>query len=219
MIAYASRTGTKRNLAALRARGWRLMVSAAGVWRTEGFKWAGDNGQWTERDEAGPFKTERFERFLSWALEQPERPDFIVLPDIVCGGEASLELSLKWLRKLRRRKAWCDQIFMLAVQDGMEAGALLGRVKRMIGPKVHIFIGGGDEFKESTPRLWVDIAEARGAKVHAGRVNSNRRIAIMAQAGVNSIDGSKASRFATKVASLDGARRQYDLEGYLRRAA
>ena len=29
MIAYASRTGTRRNLAALRAAGWRLLVSAA----------------------------------------------------------------------------------------------------------------------------------------------------------------------------------------------
>lgn len=42
--AYASRTGTKRNLAALRAAGWGLFVSAAGVHRSEGFRFIIDNG-------------------------------------------------------------------------------------------------------------------------------------------------------------------------------
>lgn len=37
MLGYASRTGTRRNLAALRAAGWRLLVSATGVHRDEGF--------------------------------------------------------------------------------------------------------------------------------------------------------------------------------------
>ena len=37
MIGYASRTGTKRNLDALRAAGWRLLISATGVHRDEGF--------------------------------------------------------------------------------------------------------------------------------------------------------------------------------------
>lgn len=38
MVPYASRTGTKQNLAAMRANGWHLLVSAKGVLRTEGFK-------------------------------------------------------------------------------------------------------------------------------------------------------------------------------------
>lgn len=47
MIAYASRTGTRRNLDALRGAGWRLLVSATGVHRHEGFRYAIDNGAWT----------------------------------------------------------------------------------------------------------------------------------------------------------------------------
>src|SRR3546814_4879783 len=47
VIAYASRTGTRRNLDALRDAGWRLMVSARGVLRTEGFPYELDNGAWT----------------------------------------------------------------------------------------------------------------------------------------------------------------------------
>lgn len=45
--AYASRTGTKRNLAALRAAGWGLFVSTAGVHRNEGFRFMIDNGAWS----------------------------------------------------------------------------------------------------------------------------------------------------------------------------
>jgi hypothetical protein len=45
MIAYASRTGTKRNLEAMRQNGWRLLVSAKGVLRTEGFKYASIMGR------------------------------------------------------------------------------------------------------------------------------------------------------------------------------
>lgn len=44
MVSYASRTGTRRNLAAMRGAGWRLLVSAAGVLRTEGFE------HWYQRD-------------------------------------------------------------------------------------------------------------------------------------------------------------------------
>jgi hypothetical protein len=39
LTAYASRTGTKQNLDAMRKAGWRLLVSAAGVVRTEGFQY------------------------------------------------------------------------------------------------------------------------------------------------------------------------------------
>ena len=41
--AFASRTGTKRNLAALRAAGWGLFVAAAGVHRHEGFRFWAEN--------------------------------------------------------------------------------------------------------------------------------------------------------------------------------
>lgn len=45
---YASRTGTKTTLANMRRMGWSILVSAAGVLRTEGFdNWALDNGAWS----------------------------------------------------------------------------------------------------------------------------------------------------------------------------
>jgi hypothetical protein len=55
MIGYASRTGTRRNLAALRAAGWRLLLSPTGVLRTEGFRYALDNGAWTAHQQGTEF--------------------------------------------------------------------------------------------------------------------------------------------------------------------
>ncbi len=60
MIAYASRTGTKRNLAALREAGWRLFITPQGVQRTEGFRYAIDNGAWTAYSQGKPFDGEAY---------------------------------------------------------------------------------------------------------------------------------------------------------------
>lgn len=217
MIAYASRTGTRRNLAALRAAGWRLLVSAAGVWRTEGFAWAADNGQWSERDNPGPFNAERFERFVAWCISQPVLPDWIVLPDIVLGGARSLNLSIAWLKKLRRAGILKKTRVLIAVQNGMERAPQLERIIKHLGDRVGIFVGGDTDWKLATMRFWARIARAAGAICHVGRVNTARRIQLCEVAGVDSFDGSSVSRFAVTLAPLERARQQTDLEGYLER--
>lgn len=222
MMAYASRTGTRRNLKALREAGWRLIVSARGVLRNEGFPYALDNGAWTAFQEwlAG----RRAKNFLDLAaFEKAVRlmgpdADWIALPDIVMGGEKSLKLSLKWLKKLRRRKALWGQRFMLVVQNGMEAGWMLECIKAVIGPRVGIFVGGDTEWKIETMSLWANLAHAAGAICHVGRVNTAIRIRHCELAGADSFDGTSASRFAVTVGPLDAARRQADLFSH-RRAA
>ena len=64
VIGYASRTGTKRNLDALRAAGWRLLVSASGQLRNEGFRYALDNGAWSAYSQGRPFDEPSFVRAL-----------------------------------------------------------------------------------------------------------------------------------------------------------
>ena len=113
MIAYASRTGTRRNLAALREHGWRLLVSAAGVLRTEGFPYALDNGAWSAFTQGRPFDVQLFERALR---DLGAHADWTVLPDVVAGGHASLDLSLRWMRRVLDE----SPRGLLAVQDGME---------------------------------------------------------------------------------------------------
>jgi hypothetical protein len=216
MIAYASRTGTRRNLAALRDAGWRLIVSARGVLRTEGFRYALDNGAWTAFQRGEAFDVPAFERAVKLL---GAGADWIVLPDIVMGGKASLDLSIRWLRKLRRRVSLREAHFLIAVQNGMEAGPMLGRIKRAIGARVGIFVGGDTEWKLATMAFWARLAHACGAICHVGRVNTARRIHACEAAGVDSFDGSSASRFAVTLRPLELARQQIDVEGYLARLA
>jgi hypothetical protein len=212
VIAYASRTGTKRNLAALRAAGWHLMVSARGVLRTEGFPYALDNGAWTAFQLGEEFDVPAFERAVALLGAEAE---FIVLPDIVLGGLPSLDLSLEWLRKLRRRPELVNTRFLIAVQNGMEN--VLPRIERLLEPKVGIFVGGDVPWKLATMPIWARLAKRRGAICHVGRVNTAKRIRICEAAGVDSFDGSSASRFQVTLRPLELARQQIDLEGYLAR--
>lgn len=199
MTAYASRTGTRRNLDALRAHGWRLMVSARGELRTEGFPYALDNGAWTAFQRGEAFDVAAFERAVD-ALGSGA--DFIVAPDIVEGGGRSLRLSESWLERL----ALIAPV-LIAVQDGIAAAD----VEPLIGARVGLFVGGSTEWKERTAPTWGALGRTRGAHVHVGRVNTARRIHLCAHAGAHSFDGSSVTRFVANLPRLDRARRQEPL--------
>lgn len=202
MIAYASRTGTRRNLAALRLHGWRLLVSAAGCLRNEGFPYALDNGAWSAYTQGRPFDVAAF----SVALDRMgEGADWAVIPDIVAGGHASLDLSLRWMRRVLDS----TKRGMIAVQDGLD----VADVAPFVGPRVGIFVGGSTAWKLETLPAWASLGRDKGAWVHVGRVNTARRISACAIAGATSFDGTSVSRFATTIRPLDAARRQLSLFG------
>lgn len=200
MIAYASRTGTRRNLAALRAAGWRLLVSAAGVLRAEGFSYALDNGAWTAFQKGEPFNEAAFCAALD---KLGAGADWTVLPDVVMGGAASLELSLRWMPRVLDASPRA----LIAVQNGMEPAD----VRDLLGPRVGIFVGGDSTWKEQTIGTWAELGREVGCWVHVGRVNTARRIAICTAEGVTSFDGSSASRYAKTIPMMDAARRQVGL--------
>jgi hypothetical protein len=200
LVGYASRTGTKRNLAALRAAGWRLLVSATACLRTEGMRYAMDNGAWTAFQQNKPFDEDAFMRAID---KLGESADWIVVPDIVTSGLRSLDYSLSWLEKLRG----LPTPLLLAVQDGMEPND----VRELLSPAVGIFIGGSTEWKEETANQWGRLARRRNCYLHVGRVNSQRRIGICNAAGANSFDGTSASRFSKSLQRLAPAVLQDDL--------
>ena len=201
MIAYASRTGTRRNLDGLRAAGWRLMVSARGALRPEGFPYALDNGAWTAFQKKEPFNVPAFEKAL---VKLGADADFTVVPDIVAGGGASLDFSLSWLRRVQD----ASPNVLIPVQDGM----VISDVEHLLGDQVGIFIGGGDVFKLTTMDAWCELGRRRGCWVHVGRVNSAKRIKQCAMAGATSFDGSSASRYAVTLPRLNDANRQQALK-------
>lgn len=200
LIAYASRTGTKRNLALLREAGWRLLVSAAGVLRHEGFPYALDNGAWSAFTQGKPFDDRLFTRALRLLGRDA---DWTVIPDIVAGGGRSLDLSLRWMRTVLDE---CGR-GLLAVQDGIEPP----QVEHLIGERVGIFVGGSTAWKLSTINQWSQLAKRHNAWCHVGRVNTARRIYQCSAAGATSFDGTSATRYAATLPHLDGAKRQLAL--------
>lgn len=197
MIAYASRTGTKRNLSLLRKAGWHLLVSAKGVLRTEGFPFALDNGAWTAFQQNHDFDVDAFTKALALL---GRHADWVVAPDIVGGGMASHAMSCAWLPRVLDQ----TERVLFAVQDGMTRA----HVAHLLGPRVGIFVGGSTEWKLRTLADWALLARMHGAWCHVGRVNSARRIARCAAAGVWSVDGTSATRFAETLEPLDRAVRQ-----------
>jgi len=201
MIGYASNTGTKRNLAALLASGWRIMLTPDNPIEREGLKHCIDNGAWGCHQKGIPFQPEPFERLVD---KSAVRADFIVLPDIVGGGGNSLALSISWLPRLRGYRS-----LLLPVQDGMDPKAVLAILRAW--PHLGIFLGGSTEYKLSTMHDWGVAAASLGRWYHVARVNSRRRIRMAAHCGATSFDGTSATRFSCTLPLLDAARRQPNL--------
>lgn len=208
MICYASRTGTKRNLAALKAAGWRLLISRTGVWRTEGFAYALDNGRWTDsqEDPPRPFDADAQAEFIALVERFGRDADFVVVPDTVGDREETLALMGEWLPRLKGYQ--CKRL-LIAVQDGMT----FADVEAFVGPDVGIFMGGSTAWKLANMEAWGRWCAARGVYFHVGRVNSEKRIHLVMAAMANSFDGSSVSRYAMTLPGLDRAARQPDLYG------
>lgn len=213
IIAYASRTGTRRNLAGLRGLGWRLMVSARGVLQHEGFRYALDNGAWTAFLEwkAGKRRTADpcLRSFLRAVRVLGAGADFIVVPDIVEGGARAWAMTRYWLRRLRRDRRLRGAKLLIAVQDGYEFDAIAPYLSERVG----VFVGGSTDWKLATMAGWAALARSKGAICHVGRVNTVRRIHLCEHAGATSFDGSGASRFAKILQRLENGRRQRSFMG------
>jgi hypothetical protein len=204
MIGYASRTGTKRNLDALRRRGWGLLVSRAGAWRREGFvQWAADNGAWSDYQAHRDFDEDAYERFLTWVEAQEALPDWLVLPDVVAGGTASLALSTRYLNRCQA----VAPLVLIAVQDGMEEAD----VAPLVSSRVGLFLGGSTEWKLANMIRWGRFCAARRCYYHIARVNTFKRMALAQAAGAASVDGSSVSRYSVTVTNLTNGLNQPDL--------
>ena len=202
IIPYASRTGTKQNLESLRCMEWRLLVSATGRMRTEGFEhYAIENGAWTAHQQQRPFDDDLF---VSALRTLGKDADWVNIPDIVEGGLRSLEFSLSWMSRVLD----ATQLALLCVQDGMTPADVRG----VLGPRVGIFIGGSTAWKLSTLEQWCALARELSVWCHVGRVNSALRIRKCQAAGATSFDGSNASRFRKNHPKLNEAIRQQTLD-------
>jgi len=201
MIVYATVTGTKRNLALMYMHQWRLLVVPPREWMPRGFRYAIDNGAWGAYQRQTEWDQLAFERVV---LRYGEGADWVIAPDIVCGGAASLERSLQWLPLLLRK---CPRV-LLAVQDGMTDADL----RPWVNDRVGIFVGGSTDWKKASLPMWGRLKAETGCWLHVGRVNTARRIRLCQMSGADSIDGTSGARFAVSIAPLSAATQQGALE-------
>jgi len=103
--------------------------------------------------------------------------DFVIAPDVVCGGLQSLGRSLLYVGKL-------SAPLYLAVQDGMTMANIRPHLEHFDG----IFVGGSIPWKYQTMRMWSDIAHLHKLKCHVGRIGTYEGFIQAHFAGVDSVD-------------------------------
>ena len=201
MMAYATRTGTRRNRRVMALAGWGVFLTPDANSLGD---WVGpialDNGAWGSYQRGEEWCRRSFESLLA---NHADRADFVVAPDIVAGGRESLTRSVEWLPSLLST----TERVLIPVQDGMAPGDLGG----LLGDRVGVFVGGTTEWKLRNIRPFCDAATEAGAWSHVGRVNSVTRINVCLSAGATSFDGTSASRYAKTLPKLDAARRQHTM--------
>lgn len=201
MIAYASNTGTLRNLETFRKHGWRVLLTPDNPLRRDGLSFGIDNGAWKAHCQSLPFDEKAFSRLVE---KQGPLADFVILPDIVAGALRSLEFSVSWLPRLRGLRS-----LLLPLQNGMEPEHVTPVLREW--PTVGLFLGGDTEWKLATMYQWGTLACATRRYYHVGRVNTARRIRLAAEAGADSFDGTSGSMFSCTVPLLQAAKAQASL--------
>lgn len=161
----------------VKALGWGRMYIRTRPQPYEAEPWGFDNGAFTWHLAGQPFNATTYLKRLDRAI-LAGTPRVAVCPDIVSGGERSLEFSLAWWYRLPRDWPW-----YLVVQDGMD--------ERMVRPHLYgfagIFLGGGNKFK-ATARQWADLAHAEGLRFHYGRAGTLHKLEHAYEVGADSVD-------------------------------
>jgi hypothetical protein len=138
-------------------------------------------------------------RFLAKLVESGTRPRFVACPDRVADMAATWRMYDTWAPVLRS----LGLPVALVVQDGLEQLRHRARLPWVWDEIDAIFVGGSTKFKEGPfARDVVLEAKRRGKWVHAGRVNSLRRIRRFAELGADSFDGSGFSAWGEKRMAL-----------------
>lgn len=199
LIPYAATVGKGRNQRGLCAAGWSFLCQPDWV-QSHGQPYALDNGAYRAFLRGQSLDVDAFAKSVD---RFGENAQFVVLPDIVCGGAESLDLSLSWLNRL----ADLPTRKLIAVQDGHDWNS----VASFVADDVGIFLGGSTEWKLMTMPYWGARCRASGIYLHVGRVNSVKRVRMCLASGANSFDGSGVSRFAVELPRIDFYRRQSDM--------
>lgn len=177
MIFITGDTRSKKIIHFLKKYGMGRMVIGKSITPYYEEPWGFDNGAFRDWVNGKEFDQDAFLHRLERA-RKIGTPYLAVAPDIVAGGDRSLEFSLEWMERLPQDWPW-----YLAVQDGMK----LEQVSAIIQPFAGIFLGGTDKFK-ATAWYWCKLAYMHGKKFHYARAGTPRKLIDARKVGADSCD-------------------------------
>lgn len=206
MIFITGDTRSRKIIAELQKYGAGRMVIDRLIKPYKGEPWGFDNGAYRDYINGKKFDETAFMLRLEMA-HALGKPYLAVVPDVVAGGEKSLEFSLCWLERLPQGWPW-----YLAVQDEMK----LEQVAKIIKPFTGIFLGGTDKFK-ATAWHWRKLAHQHGKKFHYARAGTPRKLMHARKVGSDSCDSAfplwSMERFTRLMSEWEGRMEQMDLWG------
>jgi len=145
-----------------------------------------DNGAFSCYTKGYPFQRDLFMSTINKCYKKNIILDFIVCPDIVCGGKKSLSFSASWAEK----EMLGTPNLALVVQDGMETIDVLP----CLSPFSYIFLGGSVEWKWKNAKKWVSFAKEHNKKVHIGQCGQLKYLNIAKELEVDSVDSTSFVR-------------------------
>jgi hypothetical protein len=187
MRVYTGQTRSRRTIAVCERLGLGECVNRGELPpRRASSGWFLDCGAFVDFKAGRAFDGVRWDRDLRWIAYRLEAgkvqaPDFIVMPDIVGGGAASLARSVEQLTYVPPELP----VRYLVVQEGMTAAQVAEVLPEFGG----IFIGGAAmSWKLETAPMWIALAHQHGLPCHIGRIGTLARLELARSLGADSVD-------------------------------
>lgn len=208
MIVYVGQTRSRKLIAELASHGIGEMLVRGDPLPPRRTPFVLDNGAYTDWTAGRDFQGTKFLRYVEKLEETKTTPAWVVLPDIVAGGLASLSFSLGWMDRLIGWPCY------LAVQDGMGRTQVEQTIRD--SPLSGIFVGGTLKWKIATGKMWCEVAHREGIKCHVGRVGTYRRVRWAKRIGADSIDSClplwSSGHLAKFLHGINGTHPQQEME-------
>lgn len=186
MLIYTGDTGDPKKKDKITNLNMGIMISSSNATNIHKFQKsvpvALDNGAFSAWLKGYGFDEYLFLKTLSRCMKAGLSLNFIVCPDIVAGGIASVEFSEMWRVRLAGHKLY------FAVQDGMDE--LDVPIKNYSG----VFVGGTMDFKLKTGHRWVEFAHDNGLPCHIGRCGTMKNLQWAKSIGADSCDSTSFVR-------------------------
>lgn len=183
MRIFVGDASSKKILTKLKAANIGRMLCRIPRTLYEGEEWCFDNGAFADYLAGKSFDEDAFMRRLEkFIARMPTIPYLAVLPDIVAGGDASWDFSMKWLNSGKLPKEWP---WYLAVQDNMSTDWVISVLDRP--DLAGVFLGGSTQYK-SWALYWRKVTAHFKKPFHYARAGTVDKLAHAVMCGADSID-------------------------------